>query len=213
VNWTGRTIVTSSWGPSDGIDTCHDWHTPRPSSPNTVAGSSRTAGDGPRPYATTCNCPQINRNRSTSYDRPATTTEPNDTDMTTTLQTDTMTPIKVYLAGPMRGIPEFNKPAFTEATTQLRAAGYEVFSPVEHDEMKGFDWAGHTGDLSAAEASGFSLRAALGADLAWICAHADAIAVLPGWEHSLGARAEVAVARALGLPVIRYVDDHGPVDR
>lgn len=110
--------------------------------------------------------------------------------------------MKVYLAGPMRGIPEFNHPAFRDGARRLRDAGHEVFSPAEHEEMRGFDWAAHSGDLSAAEASGFSLRKALGADLAWICSDADAVVVLPGWQESLGATAEVAVARALGLPSV-----------
>ena len=61
------------------------------------------------------------------------------------------------------------------------------------------------GDM--AEIPAFNLREALGADLAWICAEADAVAVLPGWENSLGAAAEVATARALGLPVWKLRND------
>ena len=56
------------------------------------------------------------------------------------------------------------------------------------------------GDESiAAKEHGFNLREALGADLAWICAEADAVAMLPGWETSRGATAERATAIALGL--------------
>ena len=53
--------------------------------------------------------------------------------------------------------------------------------------------------LDVYKRQGFSLREALGADTAWICAHADAIALLPGWEKSTGATAENALAVALGL--------------
>ncbi len=42
---------------------------------------------------------------------------------------------KVYLAGPMRGLPLFNFPAFADAAAKLRAQGYDVFSPAERDEQ------------------------------------------------------------------------------
>ena len=54
----------------------------------------------------------------------------------------------------------------------------------------------------AAAQHGFNLREALGVDLAWICTHADGIALLPGWRNSKGATAEHAAAVALGLEVI-----------
>lgn len=114
--------------------------------------------------------------------------------------------MKIYLAGPMRSIPEFNRPAFLAGARVLRATGHEVFSPLEHDEGNGHDWTGHSGDPAQAQAGGFDLRAALGACLAWICAHADAVVLLPGWEKSLGATAEAATARALGLPALELAD-------
>ena len=114
--------------------------------------------------------------------------------------------MKIYLAGPMRGKPEFNFPAFFRVTARLREAGHEVFNPAEKDNEK------HGTDISkgnqegrvdvAASQHGFSLREALGADLAWICAEAEAVALLPGWRNSKGATAEYATAVALGLEVI-----------
>lgn len=114
--------------------------------------------------------------------------------------------MKVYLAGPMRNIPEFNFPAFHREAAWLRRCGHEVFSPAERDNEK------HGTDISAGNATGdedlavqqhgFNLREALGADLAWICAEAEAIALLPGWETSSGAAAEWAAAKALGLKFI-----------
>ena len=115
-------------------------------------------------------------------------------------------PRRWYLAGAMRGIPLFNFPAFHAAAAMLRSMGHEVFSPAEKDnERHGTDIsAGNaTGsEEEAAEKFGFNLRVALAEDLAWICAHADGIALLPGWENSKGAKAELAVAVALGLEVI-----------
>ncbi len=120
--------------------------------------------------------------------------------------------MRVYLAGPMRGIPEFNYPAFHEAAARLRAKGHQVFSPAERDIER------HDGvDISkgnvdgdedeAARVHGFDLRVALGEDLAWICSQAEGIAMLPGWMNSMGARAEYATAMALGLDVMLLDDE------
>jgi hypothetical protein len=114
--------------------------------------------------------------------------------------------MNIYLAGPMRGIPEFNFPAFMAAATQLRSEGHSVFNPAERDiERHGTDISkgNATGSIKeAAENHGFNLRIALGDDLAYICSKADAVALLPGWENSKGAKAERATAEALGLSVV-----------
>lgn len=114
--------------------------------------------------------------------------------------------MKLYLAGPMRGYPEFNFPAFEAAARRLRADGHEVFSPAEKDLARfgaGISIENPTGDLAlAARKHGFSLREALAVDLEWLCRHAEGIALLPGWELSKGASAEKAVAEALGLTII-----------
>lgn len=114
--------------------------------------------------------------------------------------------MKLYLAGPMRGLPEFNFPAFYYWSLILREVGHEVFNPAERDnEYYGatISTGNATGDeRQAASQYGFSLREALGADLAWICEHAEGIALLPGWRNSKGATAEHATAVALGLEVI-----------
>ncbi len=112
---------------------------------------------------------------------------------------------KTYVAGPMRGYPEFNFPAFMMATARLRAAGHEVFNPAERDNEK------HGTDISkgnvngdenvAAAQHGFNLREALAADAKWICEEATAIFMLRGWEKSKGAVAEKALAEALGHKV------------
>jgi hypothetical protein len=116
--------------------------------------------------------------------------------------------MKIYLAGPMRGYPEFNFPAFHAAAAQLRAEGHEVFSPAERDtERHGTDISkGNTSGSveEAVKSHGFSLRVALGEDLDWICKHAEGIALLPGWEASAGANAEWATSKALSLH-IRYL--------
>ncbi len=114
--------------------------------------------------------------------------------------------MNIYIAGPMRGIPEFNFPAFFAAADKLRAEGHTVFNPAERDnDTHGVDISkgNATGcEDQAAKEHGFNLRDALCDDLTFICKEADAIAMLPGWENSKGANAERATAIALGLQEI-----------
>lgn len=111
--------------------------------------------------------------------------------------------MKIYLAGPMRGYPQFNFPAFMAAAKELRAAGHEVFNPAEADKEKhGEDFGKNnlTGcEDQATKDAGFSLRDALKTDLSWICDHATAIAMLPGWEKSAGSKAEWSLSVALDI--------------
>jgi hypothetical protein len=109
----------------------------------------------------------------------------------------------------MRGIKDFNVPAFFAAAAKLRAEGHVVFNPAERDTK---EWGGER--LKSATGSEAEVASNLGmagtdlarhcflADTRWICTQADAIAVLPGWETSRGAIAERALGVAIGLPVI-----------
>ena len=113
--------------------------------------------------------------------------------------------MRIYLAGRMRGIPYFNFPAFFAAEAKLKKKGHKVFNPARRDVQKyGKEVAAASGTVKeAASQVGFSLREALAMDTSWICLNADAIALLPGWETSKGAKAELALAKALGLKVIK----------
>jgi len=122
--------------------------------------------------------------------------------------------MRLYIAGPMRGYPEFNFPAFHRAAADLRALGHTVFSPAEKDiEREGMDIS--KGNKEGSEEMldkqlglppGAFLRVALGEDLDWICKHADGVALLGGWETSKGAIAESSTANALGLR--RFIEVH-----
>ena len=113
--------------------------------------------------------------------------------------------MRIYLAGPMRNVPYFNFPAFFAAEAELKKKGHKVFNPARRDVQKyGKEIAAPDGSIKTAAAQvGFSLREALAMDSQWLCLNADAIALLPGWEKSLGANAELALAKALGLKVIK----------
>lgn len=94
--------------------------------------------------------------------------------------------IKVYISGPMTGLPKLNFPAFHAAARSLRASGYEVTSPAEMDEAEGTTrtWAEY-----------------LKRDIK-VLLDCEAIALLHGWERSKGARLEKHVAEQVGLRVI-----------
>lgn len=116
--------------------------------------------------------------------------------------------MKIYLAGPMRGIPEFNFPRFHQVAAELRAQGHEVFNPAERDnEAHGADISvgNDTGcEEQAAREHGFNVREALEADCVWICRHAEAIVLLSGWADSNGARAERRLGIAIAAQIIEY---------
>lgn len=95
---------------------------------------------------------------------------------------------RVYVAGPMTGIADFNYPAFNAVADQLRAQGYEVENPADHGTVEGAQWADYMAyDLTRLGLCGM-------------------VAVLPGWENSKGARLEVHIARELGMPIVNAHD-------
>lgn len=48
---------------------------------------------------------------------------------------------RVYVAGPMTGLPEFNFPAFHAEAARLRTMGLTVLNPAEHGVVEGATWA------------------------------------------------------------------------
>lgn len=99
--------------------------------------------------------------------------------------------MKVYLAGPMRGIPDLNFPAFDAAASYLRSNGHDVFNPAENDRVKGY----------VGKPIEDVKRDCIMDDLTYIAREAQVIALLPGWEASKGVAVEVALADFLSLNV------------
>ena len=94
---------------------------------------------------------------------------------------------RIYISGPMTGLPEFNFPAFHSAAATLRACGFEVVNPAElNDQHKAYN-------------------DCLRADIKALC-DCDVIALLPGWEGSNGAHLELHIAHRIGLEVKRFED-------
>jgi hypothetical protein len=94
--------------------------------------------------------------------------------------------MKVYLSGPMTGLPDFNHPKFNAEASRLRGEGYEVLNPAENDNG------------SQDKTRAFYIRLDMNSVL-----NSDAVLVLPGWQTSAGARLEVEMARQLGLPIYK----------
>lgn len=88
----------------------------------------------------------------------------------------------IYLAGPMTGIPEFNKPAFNAKAEELQQEGYIVLNPAALPN--GLKWE----------------------EYMYICipmlSVAEEIYMLKGWENSKGALIEHKEAWAQGMDVI-----------
>lgn len=91
----------------------------------------------------------------------------------------------IYLAGPMTGLPEFNRPAFNAAAAELRLRGFVVINPAEFFE-------GQT-DLAWTAYMAHGMRR--------LVCDAHALAYLPGWRKSRGAKLEVRTAKAIGIEV------------
>lgn len=105
-----------------------------------------------------------------------------------------------YLAGPMSGVQLFNFPMFDLVRDHLLALGYNVISPADLDREVGFD--PETGVVSKV-----FLEEAMKRDLDAIM-KADAIVMLPGWERSTGAKAELALARWRHIDLCAWNDEH-----
>lgn len=96
--------------------------------------------------------------------------------------------MRVYISGPMTGRPDKNIDEFNKAEDQLLKAGYEVLNPTSNGLA---DTALYEDNMRA------NLR---------MLSVADALAFLPDWEKSRGARLEIEVAHAINIPTRPVAD-------
>lgn len=118
----------------------------------------------------------------------------------------TLTAFRIYVAGPMTGIPQFNFPAFDDAAEALRGDGYEVVSPAEMDdpETRRAAMASPDGSPGSGSSNGETWGDFLARDVKLIVdGGIQAVVVIDGWERSKGARLETYVAFLAGLPILR----------
>lgn len=96
----------------------------------------------------------------------------------------------VYVAGPMTGLPDYNRAAFNRAAARVLARyKWVALNPARHPD-----------GLEYEEYMRRGLR-----DVA----AADAILLLPGWENSPGAKRELAAALALGKKILVEREESG----
>lgn len=100
-------------------------------------------------------------------------------------------PLKLYVCGPMTGFVDYNYPAFHQAAADLRASGYEVENPADSEE------ANPTGEP---QLWAWYMKRAI--TKLMLC---DGLALLDGWEASIGARIEVNLSHSLGIE-IRHIN-------
>lgn len=91
---------------------------------------------------------------------------------------------RLYVAGPMTGLPDLNFPAFNAITAKLRAEGHEVVNPAEINPDPDAEW-----------------TECMLADLIALTT-CDGIVLLPGWENSPGAQIERLWAMRTGKTVV-----------
>ncbi|MEG2368750.1 MAG: DUF4406 domain-containing protein [Raoultibacter sp.] len=89
--------------------------------------------------------------------------------------------MKIYIAGPVTGMPDNNLPAFQAAAKELEAAGYEAIVP--HDSIHA--------DAKWRDAMRIAIAQMM---------QADGVALLGGWVDSEGARIEYNIANQVDIP-------------
>lgn len=107
-----------------------------------------------------------------------------------------------YVSGPMRGLPHFNFPAFDEARDMFNLLGIKVISPADMDRAVGITGEDDLPSDDPAVKRSFADRDTQAIIQNLKAENRDMLALLPGWENSVGAFAEIAVARMVGLDVV-----------
>lgn len=99
---------------------------------------------------------------------------------------------RIYVAGPMTGVAQWNRPQFGQAAKVLRAKGWTVENPVEIADA--------FGNQNAIVTMPGLLDTVIEEELAAL-AKCEAIYLLQGWERSEGTRRELMLALDRGMAI------------
>lgn len=107
--------------------------------------------------------------------------------------------MKLFISGPMRGIPRYNFPAFDAARTAFEAVGFTVVTPADLDRAVGFDAMTLPADTDWHAEAGFDVKAAMlrNIDALLDC---DGVVFLDLWNGSHGCLIERLIAERCGIP-------------
>lgn len=112
-------------------------------------------------------------------------------------------PRRLYVAGPMTGIPLYNYPAFETAREKYTARGYDVQTPFDCNSRV---WERHYGKpfnpgVDKCDYGDPLLLEMMDEDIR-TCIHAHTIVFLEGWIRSRGGRMECVIAHTAGKKLI-----------
>ena len=97
--------------------------------------------------------------------------------------------MRVYISGPMRGMQDYNYPLFNEVEKTLFEYG------LDHSTAGLLEVCNPTHNFNGDQT--LPIEMYMNADLRQVL-DADALVLLPGWEHSEGSKLEITVAQATG---------------
>ena len=106
--------------------------------------------------------------------------------------------MKLFISGPMRGIPYYGFPAFDAARAAFEAAGFDVVTPADLDRAAGFDAMDLPETTDWNTEAGFDVRAAMKRNIDALL-DSDGVVFLEGWGGSLGCNIERLIADRLNM--------------
>jgi hypothetical protein len=106
--------------------------------------------------------------------------------------------MKIFISGPMRGVPYYGFPAFDAARAAFEAVGFDVVTPADLDRAIGFDAMDlpETTDWQAED--GFDIRAAMRRNIDALL-ECDALVSLLGDHWSMGCGIERHIAERCNI--------------
>ena len=117
----------------------------------------------------------------------------------------------IYVAGPMRGYPDWNYCAFNSTEKMLADRGWKVINPASldsnYEETAGMETTPESFDPDKNEDEHAVIRKIMKRDCDVVCDECDAIFMLDGYRGSKGAMTEMWLAKSLGLDVYYEVNE------